>query len=180
MINAFFTEDKDPGEKSFYRLTLAHRVARIPGFHPGSIQFSCSVESASLWPHGLQHAASLAITNSQSLLKLMSIESVMPSNHSGYPGSIPGQKSRSTPHTTAHYCLAIDQNQSILKEINSEYSLEGLLLKLKLQYFGHQMRKAQFIGKDPDAGKDWKQKEKGVAEDEMVRGHHRLNGNEFE
>ena len=73
----------------------------------------------------------------------MSIESVMPSNHSGYPGSIPGQKSRSTPHTTAHYCLAVDQNQSILKELNSEYSLEGLLLKLKLQYFGHRMRKAQ-------------------------------------
>ena len=84
----------------------------------------------------------------------MSIESVMPSNHSGYPGSIPGQKSKITLYTTAHYCLAIDQNESILKEINPEYSLEGLLLKLKLQYFGHLMRKARFIGKDPDAGKD--------------------------
>ena len=71
-------------------------------------------------------------------------------------------------------------NQSILKEINPEYSLEGLLLKLKLQYFGHLMRKAWFIGKDPDAEKDWKQKEKGAAEDEMVRGHHQLNGNKFE
>ena len=45
-------------------------------------------------------------------------------------------------------------NQSILKEINSEYSLEGLMLKLKLQYFGHRMGYAKLIGKDPDAGKD--------------------------
>ena len=44
-------------------------------------------------------------------------------------------------------------NQSILKEINPAYSLEGLTLKLKLQYFGHLMR-SQLIRKDPDAGKD--------------------------
>ena len=44
-------------------------------------------------------------------------------------------------------------NQSILKEINPEYSLEELLLKLKLQYFGHLMRGAE-IGKDLDDGKD--------------------------
>ena len=44
-------------------------------------------------------------------------------------------------------------NQSILKEISPEYSLEGLMLKLKLQYFGHLMRRT-VIGKDPDAGKD--------------------------
>ena len=43
-------------------------------------------------------------------------------------------------------------NQSILKEINPKYSLEGLMLKLKLQYFGHLMQR--FFGKDPDAGKD--------------------------
>ena len=43
-------------------------------------------------------------------------------------------------------------------------------LKLKLQYYGHLMRTASWlIGKDPDAGKDWRQKEKGVEEDEMVR-----------
>ena len=57
-------------------------------------------------------------------------------------------------------------NQSILKEINPEYSLEGLLLKLNLQSFGHL---SQLIGKDPDAGQDWRQKEKRAAEDEMVR-----------
>ena len=61
-----------------------------------------------------------------------------------------------------------------LKEINPEYSLEGLMLKLKLQYSGHLMRRADsFIGKDPDAGKDWGQEEKGTTEDEM---HHRLKG----
>ena len=53
-------------------------------------------------------------------------------------------------------------NQSILKEISPEYSLEGLMLKLKLQYFGH------LIGKDPDAGRDWGQEEKGTTEDEVV------------
>ena len=44
-------------------------------------------------------------------------------------------------------------NQSILKEINPECSLEGLMLKLKLQYFGHLMQ-SQLVGKDPDAGKE--------------------------
>ena len=44
-------------------------------------------------------------------------------------------------------------NQSILKEINPEYSLEGQMLKLKLQYFGHPKQRAD-IGKDPEAGKD--------------------------
>ena len=47
----------------------------------GSVQFGCSVMSDSLRPHGLQHTRPLSITNSQSLLKLTSIESVMPSNH---------------------------------------------------------------------------------------------------
>ena len=45
-------------------------------------------------------------------------------------------------------------NQSILKEISPEYSLEGLMLKLKLQYFGHLIQRMDLIGKDPDAGKD--------------------------
>ena len=66
-----------------------------------------------------------------------------------------------------------------IKEINSEYSLEGLILKLKLQYFGHLMRRTD-IRKDPVAGKDLRQEEKGVAENEMVGWHHRLNRHEFE
>ena len=71
-------------------------------------------------------------------------------------------------------------NQSILKEISPEYSLEGLMLKLKLQYFGPMMWKNGLIWKDPDAGKDWSQEKKGTTEDVMVGGHHRLRGYEFE
>ena len=62
-------------------------------------------------------------------------------------------------------------NQSTLKEISPEYSLEGLMLKLKLKYFGHLI--------DPDAGKDWRQEEKGPTEDETVGWYHWLNGHEF-
>ena len=71
-------------------------------------------------------------------------------------------------------------NQSILKEINPEYPMERLLLKLSLQYFGHLMRRAGLTGKDPDAGKGWGQEEKWVTEDEMVGWHCQLNGHEFE
>ena len=70
-------------------------------------------------------------------------------------------------------------NQSILKEISPEHSLEGLMLKLKLQLWPPDM-KNWLIGKDPDAGKDSRQKEKKVAEDEIVWWHHRLNGHELE
>ena len=70
-------------------------------------------------------------------------------------------------------------NQSILKEINPEYSLEGQMLKLKLPYFGHLRWKIQLIGNNPDAGNDCRQ-EKRTAEDEMVGWHHQLNGHEFE
>ena len=69
-------------------------------------------------------------------------------------------------------------NQSVLKEISPKYSLEGLMLKLKLQYFGHLMRRT--TGRDPQAGKDWRQEEKGMTEDEMVGWHHQLDGHEFE
>ena len=69
-------------------------------------------------------------------------------------------------------------NQSILKEINPEFSLEGLLLKL--QCFGCIMRRANSLPKILMLGKDRRQKEKGVTEDEMVRWHHRLGGHEFE
>ena len=69
-------------------------------------------------------------------------------------------------------------NQSILKEISPEYSLEGLMLKLKLQYFGHLMHR--LLRNNPDAGKDWGQAEKGITKDDMVGWHHRLNRHEFE
>ena len=77
-------------------------------------------------------------------------------------------------------CTARRSNQSILKEISPEYSLERLMLKLKLQYIDHLMQRAGLIGKDPYAGKDWGQEEKGAAEDKIVRQHHWLNGHEFE
>ena len=67
----------------------------------------------------------------------------------------------------------------ILKEISPEYSLEGLMLKLKLQYFGHLMQRADSSSL-PDAGRDWGQEKKGTTEDEMAGWHHRLSGHEFE
>ena len=60
-------------------------------------------------------------------------------------------------------------NQSILKEINPKYSLEGLILKLKLQYFCHLMQRADSMEKTLILGKNLGQKEKGVAKNEMVR-----------
>ena len=62
-------------------------------------------------------------------------------------------------------------SQSILKEISPGISLEGLMLKLKLQYFGHLMRRADWLEKT-DAGRDWGQEEKGMTEDEMAEWHH--------
>ena len=70
-------------------------------------------------------------------------------------------------------------NQSILKEISPGCSLEGMMLKLKLQYFGHLMRTVDSLEKT-GAGRDWGQEEKGMTEDEMARWHHRLDGCEFE
>ena len=67
-------------------------------------------------------------------------------------------------------------NQSILKEISPEYSLEGLMLKLKIQYFWSLNVKSWLIRKDPDAGKDWGQEEKGTTKDEMTGWHHQLDG----
>ena len=71
-------------------------------------------------------------------------------------------------------------NQSILKEINPEYSLERLILKLKFQYFWPPDVKNWLIRKDPNAGKDWGWEEQGMTEDEMVGWHHWLNAHEFE
>ena len=70
-------------------------------------------------------------------------------------------------------------NQSILEEISPGISLEGMMLKLKLQYFGHLIWRVDSL-EDSDAGRDWGQKEKGTTEDEMARCHHRLNGREYE
>ena len=70
-------------------------------------------------------------------------------------------------------------NQSILKEVNLGISLEGMMLRLKLQYFGHLMQRVDSL-ENTVAGRDWGQEEKGPTEDEMVGWHHRLDGREFE
>ena len=62
-------------------------------------------------------------------------------------------------------------NQSILMEVSPGISLEGMMLNLNLQYFGHLMGRVDF-GKDFDAGKDWGQEKKGTAGDEMAGWHH--------
>ena len=70
-------------------------------------------------------------------------------------------------------------NQSVLKEINPEYSLEGL--KMKLQYLGRLMRRTDLLEKTLMLGKiEGRRKREGMTEDEMVGLHHRLNGCEFE
>ena len=72
-------------------------------------------------------------------------------------------------------------NQSILKEISPEYSLEELMLKLKLQYFGHLMQRVDLFEKTLRLGKmERRQEEKGMTENEMLGWHHQLNGHGFE
>ena len=69
--------------------------------------------------------------------------------------------------------------QSILKEISPGISLEGMMLKLKLQYFGHLMRRVDSLEKT-DAERDWGQEEKETTEDEMAGWHHQLDEHESE
>ena len=72
-------------------------------------------------------------------------------------------------------------NQSILKEISPEYSLEGLMVKLKLQYFGHLMHRTDSLEKTLMLIKiEWRQEEKGTTEDEIFGWYHQLYGHEFE
>ena len=70
-------------------------------------------------------------------------------------------------------------NQSILKEISLGCLLEGLMLKLKLQYFGHLMQRVDSFQKTVMLRKDWGQEKKGTTDDEMVGWHHQLNGHGF-
>ena len=75
--------------------------------------------------------------------------------------------------------VARRSNQSILQEIRPEYSLEGLMLDLKLQYFGHLMQRTDSLEKTLVLGKIEGKKRMG-RQDEMVGWHHRLDGHEFE
>ena len=72
-------------------------------------------------------------------------------------------------------------NRSILKKISPQYSLEGLMLTLKFQYFGHLMCRTDSLEKTLMLGKiEGRRKEKGTTEDEMVGRPHQLDGHEFE
>ena len=73
-------------------------------------------------------------------------------------------------------------NQSTLKEISLGCSLEGLMLKLKLQFFGHLMQRVDSLEKTLILGKieGRRRKMDGETEDEMAGWHHRLDGHEFE
>ena len=72
-------------------------------------------------------------------------------------------------------------NQSILKEISPECSLEGLVLKLKLQYFGYLMRRADSFEKTLMLGKiEGGRRRASLTEDAMVGWHHQFNGHEFQ
>ena len=71
-------------------------------------------------------------------------------------------------------------NQSILKEISPEYSLVGLMLKLKLQYFGYLMRRADSLEKTLMLGKGEARRKRGRQRTRWFGWHHRLNGHEFE
>ena len=70
-------------------------------------------------------------------------------------------------------------NQSILKETSPGCSLEGLMLRLKLQYFGHLLQRVDSLEKTLMLGGIGGQEEKGTTEDEMAGWHHRLNAHEF-
>ena len=71
-------------------------------------------------------------------------------------------------------------NQSILKKISPGISLEGMMIKLELQYFGHLMRRVDSLEKTLMLGRDCGQEEKGTTEDEMAGWHHWLDGRESE
>ena len=67
----------------------------------------------------------------------------------------------------------------MLKEISPGISLEGMMLRLKLQYFGHLMGRVDSLEKTLMLGGNGGQEEKGTTEDEMAGWHHRLDGHEF-
>ena len=75
---------------------------------------------------------------------------------------------------------AMRSNQSTLKEISPGISLKGMMLKLKLQYFGHLMRRVDSLEKTLMLGEIGGQEEKGTTWDEMARWHHGLDGHESE
>ena len=76
--------------------------------------------------------------------------------------------------------IARRSNQLILKEVSPEYSFGNTDAEAETPILWTSDAKNWLVGKDPDAGKDWRQEEKGMPEDEMVGWHHQLDGHEFE
>ena len=70
-----------------------------------------------------------------------------------------------------------EELKSLLMKVKEDSEKAGL--KLSFQKMKMMASKSWLIWKDPDAGKDWRQEEKGTTEDEMVGWHHQLNGHEF-
>ena len=120
----------------------------------GSVQFSRSVMSSSLRPHGLQHARlPYPSPTPTSLSELDHKESWAPKNWCFW--TVVLEKTLESPWTARR------SNQSILKEISPEYSLEGLMLKLKLQYLGHLMWRTDSLEKILMLGKIVGRKRRG-------------------
>ena len=94
----------------------------------------------------------------------------------GFPDGLDGKKSA---YSAQNPGLISVQGRSSGEGNDNPHQLEGMMLKLKLQYFGHLIRRVDSLEKT-DAGRDWGQEDKGTTEDEMAGWHHRLDGCEFE
>ena len=99
--------------------------------------------------------------------------------HDPHTGILENQEAKAYTVKNSNWIVQ-KSNQSILKEINLEYSLEEMMLKLKFQFFGHLIRRADSLEKTLMLGKIEGRRRRGVAEEEMVGWHHWLNGHEFE
>ena len=113
------------------------------------------------------------ISINSGVVKVLWITLLSRGNSKGFKNSVPGNEDKGQIYLCVFLIIPQVDKKSTLN------SLEGLLLKLKPQYFGHLIQRTD-TGKDPDAGKAWRREEKGMAEDEIVGWHHRLNELEFE
>ena len=150
-------------------------------------QFSRSVVSDSLWPHehldSILKSRDITLLTKASLVKDMVFPVVMYGCESWTIKKAEHQRIDAFELWCWRRLLGVPwtarrSNQSILKKINPEYSLEGLTLKLKVPILWPPDMKS-WLRKDPDVRKDWRQQEKRTAEDEMVGWHHRFKAHEF-
>ena len=143
-----------------YRYFNLKTITRIRTKDPYSQSYDFS--SSHVWMWELDHKEGCAVLSCR-----LSAEELMLSNCGTEEGS------------WESLGLQGDQTSQSIKEINPDYSLEGLMLNLKLQYLCQLMQSAESLEKTLML-KDWRQKEKRAAEDKMVRQHHQLNGHKIE